>query len=193
VDTLDVAVEEYKTLRQEALEAIARSQAIAQYGLATAGVGVTVALLAARDGTTLSAVVLCGLIPLAGCFGATMMAAEAQRAVRAGWYLRCLEQRINQLTPGGPPTLGWEARLQDPRHRVRGYREATAAVVATAILLSGGLGGYLLASRDHWVGLAVALGADVVLFAAVGSWVRSIWGRLAWYQQSDDPQASPPA
>lgn len=193
MDALAVAVEEYKTLRQEALEAIARSQAIAQYGLATAGVGVTVALLAARDSTTLSAIVLCGLIPLAGCFGASMMAAEAQRAVRAGWYLRGLERRINHLAPGRTAILGWETRLKDPRHRVRGYQQATAVVVATGILLSGGVGGYLLASRGYWVGLAFALGANAVLFTAVGRWIRSIWQRLAWYQSSDDPHASPPA
>jgi len=39
-DWCQAALEEYRTLRQESLEAIARLQQIAQYGLATAGVAI---------------------------------------------------------------------------------------------------------------------------------------------------------
>ena len=187
-----MAIEEYKTVREESLGAVARSQAIAQYGLATAGVGVTAGVLAAQRNATLGAVVLCGLIPLAGCFGAAMMAVEAQRSARAGWYLRGLEQRINLLVPGGAPPLGWETLLRDPTHRVRGYREATAVVVVAAVLLSAGLGGYVLGSHGDWVGLAVALAANVLLFLMLGAWTRSVWQRLEWYQRCDDLQARPP-
>lgn len=55
---VEVALEEYRSLRQESLEAIQRLQQIAQYGLATAGVAVSAAVIASAEDSVLGALVL---------------------------------------------------------------------------------------------------------------------------------------
>jgi hypothetical protein len=190
MDAIDASLEEYKSLRQESLEALGRLQTIAQYGLAAAGVGVGIGLVNSKTSVTIASIVLLALMPLLALFGAAMFASEAQRVARAGWYLRGLEARINASIPDGDP-LGWETLLANPMHRVRGLVEAVAIVMATTLTISLGLGCFLLADHDYWVGTAIGGATDLVLIVGFVIWARSIWRRLAWYSAAP-PGATPP-
>jgi hypothetical protein len=127
--------------------------------LAAAGVGVGIGLVADENHrTTVAAIVLMGLMPLLTLFGAAMLAAEAQRVARAGWYLRGLEARINGRLPADAEPLRWETLLgTDTVYRVRGYVEAIVIVIATTVTVSLGIGGYLLGSKEHWGGSLACL------------------------------------
>jgi hypothetical protein len=192
VDNVGPAIEEYKSLRQESLDALARQQTIAQYGLAAVGVVIGIGIVAEeRNRTALAVVMLMVLVPLLALFGAQMLAVEAQRVARAGWYLRGLEGRINSRLPPDVEPLGWETLLAtDTRYRVQGYIEVIAIVIAVTAVISVGIGGYLLAKEDRWVWLAGAVAADATLLAAFGWWVRRTWKRLKWFSEAA-PDARP--
>jgi hypothetical protein len=192
VDEVGPAIEEYRSLRQESLDALDRQQTVAQYGLAAVGVVLGIGLLAEQNGrTTLAAVVLMILVPLLALFGAHMLAAEAQRVARAGWYLRGLEARINRRLPPDLEPLAWETMLAtDGRYRVQGYPEVVGIVIAVTLVISVGIGGYLLGSHGDWAWLVAAVAADVVLLAAFGRWARRTWACLSWFN-SASPDATP--
>jgi hypothetical protein len=187
------AIEEYKSVRQERLEALARQQAVAQYGLATGGVAVGVALLAAKsDQTGAAVVVLMILIPLTGLFGALMLATEAQRVARAGWYLRGLESRINGHLPADAEPLGWETLLaSDSVNRVQGYVALSVVVILTIGVLSIGFGGALLARDGDWMWFAGGVVADTLFLVALALWSHRVWGRLRGFQNADSDPAGP--
>lgn len=180
-------------MRQEGLEALARQQTIAQYGLAAAGAGVGIGLVAGENQeTTIAVIVLMGVMPLLALFGAMMSATEAQRVARAGWYLRGLEARINQHLSAGLEPLGWETMLgHNTVYRVQGYIGVFSVVVAVTGVISVGLGGYLLASKGHWLWLSGALFVDTVVLAVIVLWSRHVWARLKWFGSVDSDEHLP--
>jgi hypothetical protein len=192
VDEVGPAIEEYKSVRQESLDALDRQQTVAQYGLAAAGVVLGIGLLAEEDGrTALAVIVLMVLAPLLALFGAHMLAAEAQRVARAGWYLRGLETRVNRRLPPHVEPLAWETLLAtDGAYRVQGYIEVVGIVIAVTVVTSVGIGGYLLGSQGDWGWLVAAVAVDAVLLAAFGLWARRTWVRLIWFS-SASPDATP--
>jgi hypothetical protein len=192
VNEVGPALEEYKSLRQECLDGLARQQTIAQYGLAAAGVVLGIALVAEEhDRTTIAVIVLMVLAPLLAMFGAQMLATEAQRVARAGWYLRGLEARINSRLPPDVEPLGWETLLAtDGEYRLDGYGKVTVLVIAVTAVISIGIGGYLLGREGQWGWLAGAATADALLLGAFCSWAHGAWKRLMWFG-SAKPGAKP--
>jgi hypothetical protein len=187
VDEVGPVIEEYRSLRQESLEALARQQTIAQYGLATAGVALGIGFVAEENGrTALAVIALMVLVPLLALFGAQMLATEAQRAARAGWYLRGLEQRINSRLPADVEPLGWETHLAaNPQYRVQGYAGVVASVIGVTAVISIGIGGYLLGCEGKWGWLVAAATADAVVLAIIGRWAHRTWKRLQWFGSAE--------
>jgi hypothetical protein len=179
-------IEEYKSLRQEILDGLTRQQTIAQYGLAAAGVVLGIGLVAEENNrTALAVILLMALAPMLALFGAQMLATEAQRVARAGWYLRGLETRINSRLPPDVEPLGWETLLAtDTKYRVRGYIEVIGIVIAVTVIISVGIGGYLLGSKGHWGWLFGAVAGDAVVLAAFCWWARRTWARLKWFSSA---------
>lgn len=168
---LAVALEEYKSLRVESLEAIGRLQQIAQYGLATTGVAISAAVVASETDAVLAALVLMVLVPLLVLFGAAMMAMEAQRVGRAGRHLAALETRINAYLPGDSDALRWESELARSR-RIGSFRLAAMLVPLVGFAIGPGIGGYLLIDRGHCE-LAIGLGVpDAMLLVASAVFAR---------------------
>ena len=91
----DALFEEYKTVRQESLEAAGRMQSVTQYLFAAMGVVVTVAIVAAEKDRTVGAAVVMSLIPITVVVGMAMTTLELQRVLGARKYSRQLEIRIN--------------------------------------------------------------------------------------------------
>jgi hypothetical protein len=124
---VSVALEEYRSVRQESLTALAAQQTILTWSVAAiavifaAGVGYT-----KFDSPTDSIVAWCLVFGLAlpgGIFAATLSwLGEVIRMERAGGYLRVRERQIIEYYEAveasneGPSIrpLGWELRLSDP-------------------------------------------------------------------------------
>lgn len=179
MDAVLVTIEEYRSVRQESLEALGRQQTIAQYGLAAVGATVGAALLSAQKTASVAAILLMGLIPLLAIFGAAMMAMEAQRVIRAGNHLRALERRVNATFQDGSRPLRWEAALEDGSHaRVSGYGLAILVVVTTTAVLGPGLGGYLLAEEGLWTAFVAAELTDIAVLVTFVNWSHKTFQRL---------------
>ena len=131
---LDVAMEEYKTLRQEVQTSLTAQHTILSFGTATLGL-VFGAAVNLWDEELAPIVLFSLLIPLLSGLVLLMWLSEAMRMVRAGNYLAVLEQDIaavGEATADWPavPPLRWECRLRLPRQdrgllklvkRVRGW------------------------------------------------------------------------
>ena len=99
VDSAEVLLEEYRAVQQESGDGLTRMQSVAQYALATLGVGTGLGLAAAPRSLTAAAVVLMGLIPVLIVFVLFVLVVETQRVVAARRHLRRLERRITAASP----------------------------------------------------------------------------------------------
>lgn len=173
----DVLLEEYKTVRQEALESLGRVQSVSQYLFAAGGVVVTVGLVAGDKDETVGAAVLMTLIPLVVVLGIAMMTLEVQRALGARRHLRRLETRINALLGSSGDGLSWEAdRLEPDIRPLNPFGIVYGIGVAGIVVIGPGIGGLVL--RDDltaWYfvgGAADLILAGVVIVVAVRSYPR---------------------
>jgi hypothetical protein len=167
---VDGLLEEYKTVRQESLEAAGRVQGVSQYLLAAMGVVVTVAVVAADKSRTLGAGLVMSLIPISVVFGTAMMTLELQRMLGPRRYMRQLERRITALLePAEDPGLGWETKRLTGEFRPL---NPFPVVFATAVVGIVGVAPFIgwLILRDevtgwYWLGAAadVALGVVVTV------------------------------
>lgn len=163
----DVLLEEYKSVRQESLEAAGRVQSVAQYGFAAAGVAVTVGLVAAEEDETVGAAVLMALIPLVVILGLAMMTLEIQRVLAARQHLRQLETRINALLESSQEGLSWEAaRLKPEMRPLNPFVIPFDVAVAGIVVIGPGIGGLVL--RDGLTGwYFVGAAADLILVSVM--------------------------
>jgi hypothetical protein len=168
--------EEYKTVRQEGLEAAGRMQSVAQYLFAAMGVVVTVAIVGAEKDRTAGAAVVMSLIPISVVVGMGMTTLELQRVLGARRYARQLEMRINaHVEHADDPGLSWERkRLTDEFRPLTPFPVVFGVAVVGIALLAPFIGGVIL--RDElttlfWIGA----GSDF----AVG--VFAILGWRRWY------------
>jgi hypothetical protein len=173
----DALLEEYKSVRQESLEAAGRVQSVAQYLFAAAGVAVTVGLVAAEENETVGAAVLMALIPLVVILGLAMMTMEIQRVLAARRHLRQLETRINRLLESSQEGLSWEAaRLKPEMRPLNPFAIPFVVAVAGIVVIGPGIGGLVL--RDgltawYFVGAAADLIlASVVIVVALRTYPR---------------------
>jgi hypothetical protein len=113
---IDIAMEEYKTLREESLAAIAGQQQVLIVGLGGIGVllGVGAASWNDSDKNSLAAIVLLALIPLLCYLMLIIWIGEVIRMRRAGNFIAGIEQRINAAFPSRKDVLSWETRFRQP-------------------------------------------------------------------------------
>jgi hypothetical protein len=194
MDVVAVAIEEYKSVRQESLEAVARLQTIAQYGLAAAGVAIGIALVSAAKSVTIGALLLMALIPLLAIFGGAMMANEAQRVGRAHRHLCHLERYVNSHFPSVAGPLSWETALVDgTSSRVLSYRMTIFVVVVGTLFIGPGIGGYLLAQDGLWTAFAISEALDLALTGAFAYWSLNTFARINDAFHPDDGNAPAPS
>ncbi len=108
----EIAIEEYKTLRQESLISIQTQQAVIRYGLAIIGVLIASALNK-WDDTILACSVTLVFLPISCYLILLIWMGEVARMMRAGQYLYKLESKLNKLFEKDNPPLNWEINLRD--------------------------------------------------------------------------------
>ena len=174
----DALLEEYKSVRQESLEAAGRVQSVAQYLFAAAGVVVTVGLVTAKEDETVGAAVLMALIPLVVALGIAMGMLELTRVLAARRHLRQLETRISALLDSSQAGLSWEAvRLKPEMRPFHPFAIPFVVAVAGIVVIGPGIGGLVL--RDGltaWYFLGAAV--DLIVAGVVIVVVLRIYPRL---------------
>ncbi len=167
-----VALEEYKTLRQESLAAIEQMQRTLQIGLVAIGVLTAFAVEAVGEGAGVQ-VGLALAAPLLAALVAALRLDELHRAVAAGAHTAALEQRIARKVGDEDPPLTWESGIQKKfnptEDKVRHWATLLALFAAAAPAVVLGISDYGEAHRPEWAGIV----AGVVL----------IFGAIAWYQR----------
>jgi hypothetical protein len=172
VEWEQVAIEEYRTLRQESLESISQAQATLRGGLVVLGVlagfgvnisskGAIAQLILALAGPAFSTAVL------------TQWLLETRRAVRAGTRIVELELEFERRFGGDAP-LRWERTVRkefSPRTTFAYHWTVLTAVLA-ASSPAVALGLYALGASHDWAWLAVAIVADLLIVAWMLSYMR---------------------
>ncbi len=175
-DWVTIALEEYRTLRQESLAAMEQMQRTLQGGVVAIGVltGFGVEADAAESATQI------GLVAGAAIFAGLVMVMwldELQRSVRAGAHIARLEGRIAERS-GDPSPLTWETSIQVAYDPDRGYRYkrewATTAALYAAAIPAVLLGVYRLGHEREWLLFVVALALVVVSVATVCLYQRRV-------------------
>jgi hypothetical protein len=79
MDASELLTEQYRTVRQESLDALCQMQTVNQWGLGSIGVSTGLGVVAAQHSAGAAAVLLMGLVPVLVTFGVAEMAVMAQR------------------------------------------------------------------------------------------------------------------
>lgn len=162
---VSVALEEYRSLRQETLQAIDRQHQILAFGTATSGVVLGVAAKE-RPGSTSATVLLVVLLPLLVSLVVVVWLGEFRRMVRAGAHVAEIEHAISARYPGEPPPLRWESDFRRPQGHRRRIAPLYRAIFAAAIsigVVGAGLGDWGLAERHRWWWFGLLLAFNAVL------------------------------
>jgi hypothetical protein len=163
-DWVGVALEEYRTLRQESLAAIEQMQRTLQIGLVAIGVLTGFGVDAVNEGAGAQAG-LAIFTPVVAALVIALRLDELLRAVRAGAHIALLERRIAARTDPDQPPLTWESSIQEDfvasddkiRHGVTSLTlfvvSAPAVVLATVELAQ---------EQPTWAPVAVVLTVLVI-------------------------------
>ena len=174
MELADALFEEYRSVRQESLEAAGRMQSVAQYLFAAMGVVVTVAIVGAEKDRTVGAAVVMSLIPITVVVGMAMTTLELQRVLGARKYSRQLEARINaHVEHDQDPGLSWEKnRLTDDFRPLTPFPVVFGVAVVGIALMAPFIGGVILRDELTWL-FWVGAAADVLVGGlAVLGWRR---------------------
>lgn len=138
---LIAALEEYRSLRVEIVDAIEAQRKIMQLGLT--GLSVLIGLGLQQISPLFTVVLFMLLAPTVAIFITAGALGERFRASRASYFLACKEQIVNQVLAGSHPALEWEKWLRDrPVFILRDRAEFLAIFSLTTGAL--GLGFYTL-------------------------------------------------
>ena len=121
MDKIEVLLKEYEILHQESHNNINNRNKIISFGLAT--IGLIFASMFSADAATrtpiLVLIVFCFVIPVISIFVLYLWLGEVERMVRAGDYLRELEDRINSILDKEKTTLRWEKWIISKERQIK--------------------------------------------------------------------------
>lgn len=164
-----VALEEYRSLRQESLQAIDRQHQILSLGAATSGVLLGIGVKE-RPGSTGAVVLLMVLMPLLAALVLRLWMGEFGRMVRAGAFVAQLEHKIGSRYKYDEAPLSWESELRkgaSHRQRLRVLYRAIFLILLVLGAAAAGIGCVGLTDRDRLVAAVILGVADVLLLASV--------------------------
>lgn len=163
MDSVEIMLKEYETLRQESLNTINNRNTILSFGLATIGTIFTGSIVAYTTGTyaLISSLALILAIPAISSLVLLIWLGEYERMQRAGRFLVELERKINE--EASKELLTWEIHLRESRSHMKYPYEA---VVTLLIGISG---------------ISLAIGLVAAGFSATLMWSVAIAGVLAHF------------
>lgn len=179
-----IALEEYKSLRQESLGAIEQMQRTIQLGLVAIGVITAFGVNANR----FSAPVQAALVVSAPAFAALVVVIsldELRRAVEAGVHVAGIERRLAERFALQPAPLTWETGLQQRHAQGQGlywsrhWTTSAALFAATAPVVVLAL--VALAQHHEWpwpVGSGLAAALVIVLAWRYQRWAHAEMSRV---------------
>jgi hypothetical protein len=182
MDWVSVALEEYRTLRQESLSAIEQMQRTLQIGLVSIGVLTGFAVNAAGSGPAVQMAIACAGPTLAGLVVLVWLE-ELKRTVNAGAHIALIERQIADRFDPEPPPLVWERQIQEaygsrrtaPRY-VRHWPTTAALFAATLPVLVLGL--VRLIDGNEWVLFAVSCAIVIATAAGAASYQQRVQDAL---------------
>ena len=114
-DWLFASIEEYKTIREEALASLKNQQSSLSFGMASAGVLIAVGA-ENTNRLALAGAVFFIFLPLLCYVVMTIWMGEVARMMRAGVYVRKVELKVNMRLSAQPVALGWEKWLREGQY-----------------------------------------------------------------------------
>jgi hypothetical protein len=164
----EIALEEYKTLRQESLESISQAQGTLRGGVVALGVLAGLAV-GVRSAGEIAQVTLALAGPGIAVAVVMQWLLETLRSVRAGTHIAGLEQAIARHAVdaglGDDPPLRWESQLrrQFSQEATFAYHWTVLLGLLAAALPTVALGLYALADDGEWGWFALGSVGDVAL------------------------------
>lgn len=163
MDSIEIMLKEYETLRQESLTAMGNRMSILSFGLAAIGAILAAGIATYTPGSysPLSSLFLILLVPAITNFTLFMWLGEYQRMQRAGSFLARLEHRINEKAK--EPLLTWETELRKQRHHMRYPYNTTVLLLMIISVISLIIGIIILGLPTIWIWISVIVGVIIHL------------------------------
>jgi len=119
MDSVEIMLKEYETLRQESLNSMNNRNTIISFGLATIGAIFAGSIVAYTTGTysLISSLALILVIPIISIFVLFMWLGEYERMQRAGKFIAKLEDKIN--VEASKKLLTWETHLRESQSHAK--------------------------------------------------------------------------
>jgi Zn-dependent protease with chaperone function/uncharacterized membrane protein YciS (DUF1049 family) len=195
---LAAALEEYRSVREESLNAIGSHLATLRYGVTASALLVGIAVRYRAD-AYLGWLIALGIVPLVVVFVAILWMGEYARMARAGRYIVELEQRVSEhvartqreAEPEPAPPLAWENWLREggpDLSRQSGSRHRYVVIFAVLVaveLVSVAVGMTILWRGSdkpgaEWI-TPVAGGLNLIALATLAAYFRSSFENLRAY------------
>ncbi|MBN1813167.1 MAG: hypothetical protein JXA14_15130 [Anaerolineae bacterium] len=133
MDSVEIMLKEYETLREESLAAMSNRNSILSFGVAAMGAILTASIATYQAKGHLSGLMLVLMAPILSDFTLFMWLGEYERMQRAGRFLADLEFRINDKAQ--ERLLTWETHLRERhRHMKYPYNVTVAMLVVISII-----------------------------------------------------------
>lgn len=162
-DWVVTALDEYRSLRSESLQAIDRLLRV--LGLGTTAPGVVLGLgVEAGIGSSTASLLLIVLSPLLALVLCVFGLGEMERIVHVASHVASLEKRISQRIDPSDPPLSWESALRDnPTSRRRSFNvyRANFTIIFLLAMIGAVLGNIGLARHTSSYAVGVATSFDV--------------------------------
>ncbi len=179
---ISVAIEEYKTLRQESLESMKGQQSTVRMGMATVGV-VIAAGFNVWDKTPLSDLVFLAFNPIICYLTLIIWIGEVTRMMRVGNYLSLIEKKLNGYFKEEDPIIYWEnwlrtknAKDQTPQLKDN-YKAIISLFLGTAIS-STAIGFYRIWDKVQILTLICGFIIELLLFVSTFEYMRRTSNKL---------------
>jgi hypothetical protein len=182
---LQAALEEYKSLRQESLEAISQQQTTLQIGLVAIG---ALTALTAKDVVDRGAPAQLAVAVSAPALALAVQVLWLQvvkRSVKAGAHLARLEVRVDARIEATDPPLTWESNVVCGHKRRGGYafHWSVMVVMTLASIPTAAFGLVALARAEEWALFAVGAATVLLLIAAAVLFHKWFHGKLSQMQE----------
>jgi hypothetical protein len=169
VDWIEAALEEYRSLRDESLQAIDRQVRVLGLGTTASGIVLGLGIKAGLSSSTAFAL-LVGFAPLLALLVCVLWLGEMERMVRAGAQIALIEQRISRRIDPDDPPLSWETSLrshQPSRRRILSVYRAIFGILGLIAATSSVLGNLGVADRSEPFLVAVTSLLDALILVTL--------------------------